>query len=151
MPRLIAGVLIIIASVLLGGAVSGVYKRRIKFLNDYLEFISFSEGEIQVFRREIKLLIERFTKERDGDFSQFLRRRFLDNENCASDDDKLSVEEFVMGLSELDSESQKGYIELCKERAEKSLREAEQNEKIKGATIKKLLPLGGAALFLIII
>ncbi len=152
MPKIISGILIIVASFLLGSSLSYAYRKRIKFLNDFLEFIAFSEGEAQIYKREMKVIIKKFAEGCSGEFAQFLENRFLEKDNTETDtEDKRQVEEFVAGMEELDSASQKNFIELCKTRAEKSLVEAEANEKSKGAVLKKLLPLGGAALFLIIV
>lgn len=152
MAKLIAGILILLSSILLGGGLSATYNRRVKFLNDYLEFITFAEGEIGFYKSEMKATLEKFTDGRKSEFCEYVRRIHIDGgkEERLSGDGML-VKEFIDGMAELDINSQKGFAALCRDKAEKALKEAEDNAKSKGSLTKRLAPLVGAALFLILI
>lgn len=176
MANIIAGILIVLSSFLLGGAMAGLYVGRIKFLTEFLDFIAFAEGEIEFYKREMKPLTVKFTEGKQTEFCKFLL-----STNCEvgegketvefkvgterinteateevkvkqlPDIDKMLVIEYLEGMANLDRNSQKGFSALLTGKVKKQLASAEQDSKIKGSLIKKLFPLVGVALFIIII
>lgn len=151
MAKPIAAILILLASFILSRTLPDIYKKRVNFLSGFLEFITFAIGEIDFYKREMEIVIENFTKDRRGEFTDFLKDRYLFKKEVEIDSDRRIVEEFISRLTELDCSAQKNYSEMYIEKVKKLLVTAEETYKSKGNLMRKLVPLAGAALFVIII
>lgn len=156
---------------------AGLYVGRIKFLTEFLDYIAFAEGEIEFYKREMEPLTVKFTEGKQTEFCKFLLSatnlvagewketvEFKDETEkiktkttkevkdiLTTDIDKMLVIEYLEGMANLDRNSQKGFSVLLTDKVRKQLAAAEQDSKIKGTLIKKLFPLVGVALFIIII
>lgn len=151
MAQLIAGSLILIASFFLGSALSATYSKRVRFLSDYIDFLAFAESEIGFYKREMDELITNFATGGGGDFRKYLTEKFIAGREIKPADEAGLVEEFVTGMASLDLNSQRGFTALCRQKADRALRDARENATTKGSLVKKLTPLVGAALFIIIV
>lgn len=150
--NLLSGTLILIASFILGASLSGVYAKKVKFLTDFLDFISYTEGQIDFYKTEIMLLIEGYANTNENEIGKFLKKKYFGNaseKGCLSEGEQ--VEEFIAAVSSMDTVSQKGYLNLIRKKTEKSLAAAEKNYSVKGGLIRKLIPLTGVAVFIILL
>ncbi len=162
--NLLSGTLILIASFILGASLSGVYAKKVKFLTDFLDFISYTEGQIDFYKTEIMPLIEGYANTNENEIGKFLKKKYFGNaseKGCLSEGEQ--VEEFIAAVSSMDTVSQKGavssmdtvsqkgYLNLVRKKTEKSLAAAEKNYSVKGGLIRKLIPLTGVAVFIILL
>lgn len=150
--NLLSGTLILIASFILGASLSGVYAKKVKFLTDFLDFIAYTEGQIDFYKTEIMPLIEGYANSNENEIGRFLKKRYIGNvseKNFISEGEQ--VEEFIAAVSSMDTVSQKGYLRLVRAKTEKSLAAAEKNYSLKGGLIRKLIPLTGVAVFIILL
>lgn len=150
--NLLSGTLILIASFILGAFLSGVYAKKVKFLTDFLDFISYTEGQIDFYKTEIMPLIEGYANTNENEIGKFLKKKYFGNaseKGCLSEGEQ--VEEFIAAVSSMDTVSQKGYLNLVRKKTEKSLAAAEKNYSVKGGLIRKLIPLTGVAVFIILL
>lgn len=147
MGKAIAGALIFAAFVILGFSLNDGYRKRVVFLNDFIKFINFSKGEIDYYQIELSDLIDKFCENNDSEFCRLLREN--DKNSFGKTEEKLLVE-YINGISSLDRASLADFINYTLEKAEKELTLAENNVRLKGNMYKKLLPLVGLGLFIVV-
>lgn len=150
--NLLSGILIVVASFILGSSLSGIYARKVRFLTDFLDFISYTEGQIDFYKTEMTPLINGYVNSNDNEISKYLKKKYSDNVT-----EKLfvsegaQVTEFIDGISGMDTVSQKGYLNLVRSKTEKALIAAEKNYSVKGGLVRKLIPMIGVVIFIIIL
>lgn len=150
--NLLSGILIVVASFILGASLSGIYARKVRFLTDFLDFIAYTEGQIGFYKTEIMPLIEGYSYSCDNEISKFLKKKYIEKvtdryfpAECKE------VEEFIEGISAMDTYSQKGYLSLVRTKTEKALSAAENNYSVKGGLVRKLIPMLGVVVFIILL
>lgn len=124
-----------------------------------LDFVNFTQGEIQFFGTNVNDLIEKYVKENDN-----LLGKTLKNIQVPDKCDKNSIEspyfsekgknlllEFINSLSKLNSSTQKEFIESFKNKIVQEVQFTNLEVTSKGDIYKKLSPFVGLGIAIIIL
>lgn len=151
MLKLIAGSMILLASVLFSSALTQRKKQDEEFVKGYIDFLNCISSELIFYRREMKEIYRKYVETHDGVFARYVEDRFINNrdKNYYPDADK--VESALLKLNDMDVKTQGRFLQFCKDEADKMLSARENTTKYHESMTKKLVPLVGLVLFIIII
>lgn len=148
MYGIIGGAIIFIACVYLGTAADRVYKKRYEILTELPLFIDFCDGEIAFYKLPVQEI-----------FNKFLERypKSLVSEAMSATDDstvfakaKLIINETAQGISALDRQSHKAFFTVQRNNITIETAKALKDSEIRGKLFKRLAPLLGLGLFILI-
>lgn len=144
--KIISGALIIAASVFFGNGISSYYKNKKKFLEETQDFIGYVRSEIDFYNREIDEIIREYSaKNPKSDLNGILC-----GEKKPKTYETLLIE-YIEGIKLLDKSSQKGFSDDFSAKIKRESEKNEKDAKNKGDTIKKIAPLAGIAVFILLL
>ena len=144
--KIVSGALIIAASVFLGNRISVYYKNKKRFLEETCDFIGYVRSEIDFYNREIDEIIRDYSaKNPKSDLTVFLR------EEKQPKNYETMLAEYIEGVKRLDKSSQKDFSASFSEKLKREIEKNEKDLKIKVDTIKKIAPLTGIAVFILLL
>ena len=144
--KIISGALIIAASVFLGNGISSYYKNKKKFLEEAQDFIGYVRSEIDFYNREIDEIIREYAaKNPKSDLTGI-----LSGEKKPKNYETM-LTEYIEGVKRLDKSSQKGFSDDFSAKIKRESEKNEKDAKNKGDTIKKIAPLAGIAVFILLL
>jgi stage III sporulation protein AB len=155
----VAGILIVIACTYIGIGFDNFYKSKIKILKDFSSFIDFAVAEISYLKTDLFSLINKNSNLNPSKFSRALltinNPVDFSTENLSLGilnlSEKNLIISFIKDLSRLDTEAQKAFAEEYKQRVSGYIKNIEEEESKKGKLAKKLAPLLGLGIMIIII
>jgi len=159
MLHIVAGVLIIASSVFLGYSVKNMYDLRCKIADEFFRFINFAQSEISFYRTDLKQLIEKFAEENINELAEILTS-LPEPQNVKAEDikslhtafsTKKLIAEFLRGISSLDKGSLDAHVETFKNYCQQDIAVLKNDVEFKGKTFKKLSPLLGIAVLILIL
>lgn len=137
------GIAAFVFSLLIGWTLFKRYERKVEYVKEYRLFLQFLSTEMGVFKRKLKDIISEYAK---GKKSEFCRE--ISGEKTFS---QPQVKVFLVKLNGADSESQKELLEIEKKYVDDTIVKEEKNKQTNGALLKKLCPLVGVAIFLLLL
>ena len=137
------GIAVFVFSLLIGWTLFKRYERKVEYVKEYRLFLQFLSTEMGVFKRKLKDIISEYAK---GKKSEFCRE--ISGEKAFS---QPQVKVFLEKLNGADSESQRELLEIEKKYADDTIVKEEKNKLTNGALLKKLCPLVGVAIFLLLL
>ncbi|MDD4316660.1 MAG: stage III sporulation protein AB [Clostridia bacterium] len=154
----VAGILIVIACTYAGIGIDGYYKTKIAVLREFLDFIDFALTEITFMKTDVVSLVKKYALKQ----SRLSNALSAINNPCEAEvgnlalvwltaGEKALVLDFVKGVAALDHSSQRGYAEEYKAKVSQYLRGAEETRATKGKLVKKLAPLLGLGIMIVIL
>ncbi|MFA6866147.1 MAG: hypothetical protein WCR54_01390 [Clostridia bacterium] len=143
MNSLIAGILIFISSIYLGIGVSNIYKNKVDFYEDLLYFINFCNSEITYYNKTVDQIIEKYNN--NNPKSKLIGNIVKDNE-CIE-----IYEETIGGIRNLDKDSQQAFFDLQSSKVELAKQKASISWENKGKIYRKISPLVGLGIMILII
>lgn len=143
MYSLIAGILIFISSVYLGIGLGSTYKNKLDFYEELLFFINFCNAEITYYSKTIDEIINKYKQNNE---SNRLFGIILKEKECAA-----VFEELIIGIKNLDKESQKNFIEMQTEKVKAAKERANKNWDTKGKLYRRITPLIGLVILILLI
>lgn len=154
----VAGILIVIACTYIGIGIDGYYKAKIAVLNEFVDFIGFACAEISFMKTGIADLLAKYAS-KGTKLSEALAGIKNPNELqfgmqtlvCLTASEKQLITDFIKGIATLDNSSQKAFAEQCKVRLTEYLGNLEKQRGAKGMLAKKLAPLVGLGIMIIIL
>lgn len=155
----VAGILIVIACTYIGIGFDSFYKNKIKILKDFSTFIDFSVAEISYLKTDIPSLLTKNNQMNSCRLSKALMSidnpiDFNSQQLCISMlnlSEKELIVNYIKDISRLDINAQKAFAEEYKQRVNKYIKNIEEEQSVKGKLAKKLAPLVGLAVMIIII
>lgn len=155
----VAGILIVIAFTYIGIGIDNFYKTKIAILSEFCEFIQFAQSEICY----LKTNIIDVTKKYNLLTSTKLSLAFTEIKNPVlvkpedihmamfSAKEKQLFITFIQEISRLDSDRQKAYAVDYQKRIKDYITTLQKEEDTKGKLAKKLAPLLGLGIMIVII
>lgn len=152
--NVIGGILIFVASCLAGVSVGNAYKQKITILTDFLKFVRFCKADITYLRLNVGETITKFCEENKGMFSN----RLLGYTNVStlkieriSDTDNRLISDFMNALSKLISSDAEEFFQFYLQKAGEMVESAEKEYRGKGSVAKKLCPLAGLTILILLL
>ncbi len=158
MLRLILGIIIFLFSIYVGIIIKRNYQNKDKILEEILDFATFVQGEIAFFGTQINELIAKYCKSENNLLTKVLTNVHIPDK-CTKEDyvcpylnekNKNLLSEFIINLTKLNSYSQKEYITNFKNKILQEIKISKQEVESKGDIYKKLSPVVGLAIAIII-
>lgn len=144
--KIASGVLIIVASVLVGNGVVGYYKDRIEFLQELKKFVEFAQSKINFYNTELSHIV--------SEYSLLCKNKcflaYLSGKNLLKADE-IIFEDYINGIKSLDRNTLQSFSESYLNKIEQEITQLEKVSKVKGETIKKIAPLFGIAIFILLL
>ncbi len=155
----LAGVLILIACCYGGYGIDNFYKCKLTTIKDFLSFINFTLTEISYLKTSMPNVIEKYHKNYPSKLSKALKTienpQTADNQsiniNFLSENEKTLILSFIRDITRLDMAGHKAYIEDYKHKVNKITQELEKDMRTKGNLAKKLAPLLGLGIMIVIL
>lgn len=144
--KILAGTLIFVASLLLGKSVAEGYECKKKFLIEFLHFIEFVQGEIDFYNREFNEIIASYANKKGK--SKFVET--LTEKRNPEGNEKLLVE-YVSEMKKFDKNTQKNFSKEMVNRIKTELADSEKEDKQKAWLVKRIVPLCGIAIFILLL
>lgn len=158
MIRLALGIIIFMTSIYVGISIKRFYVSKCKIYDEMLDFVTFTQGEIQFFGTNINDLIQKYTTSNNNLLSKSLKnihipdkcnKEHLDSTYLSEKGKNLLIE-FINSLSKLNSTTQKEYIENFRNKIIQEMEYSKTELDNKGDIYKKLSPFVGLAIAIII-
>ncbi len=154
----VAGILIVVACTYIGIGIDGYYKSKIAVLREFQDFIGFAMAEICFMKTDICGLLAKYA-ERQTKLSEVLiviKNPHECAQNglplvCLTSSEKQLITDFIKGIATLDINSQKAYAEQYTAKVCAYVDSLEQARNTKGKLAKKLAPLIGLGIMIIIL
>lgn len=154
----VAGILIVVACTYIGIGIDGYYKTKIAVLREFQDFIGYAMAEISFMKTDIGGLLSKYA-ERQSKLSEALVAIKNPHDNthinlplvCLTNGEKQLITDFIKGIATLDNSSQKAYAELYTAKVCAYADSLEQARNTKGKLAKKLAPLIGLGIMIIIL
>ena len=146
MKYLLGGVLFI-ASFFVGRIIAAKYVEKVAFLQQYRSFLSFAKGEIGFFRRKIGEIVDAYKTDKSDAFAKYISE--YPNLSERNSEEK-AVKDFFTKVKDVDSETIRSLVEYEMARTDEKIVVADKNAGQNGSLAKKLCPLFGVALFLMV-
>ncbi|MBR1746620.1 MAG: hypothetical protein IJ735_00230 [Clostridia bacterium] len=146
--KYLVGAILFVLSVVVGKLMNKSYKDKIRFLNEYREFLNRVSGEAGIFKRKMSDIEERFCQERSGKFEDFLKTY---RQKGAKTEEEKIVFDFLSEIKEVNAKSQDEFIKYSIGLCEKMLSDREEAQKTNGTLSERLCPLVGAVMFLLVL
>lgn len=158
MIRLALGIIIFMISIYIGILIKKFYANKCKIYDEMLDFVTYTQGEIQFFGTNINELIQKYCKDNDNLLSSTLKgvnvpekcNKESFNNQYLSEKGKNLLLEFINSLSKLNTSSQKEYIDNFKNKILQEMQFSKTELDNKGTIYKKLSPFVGLAIAIII-
>lgn len=158
MLRLILGIIIFLFSIYIGILIKRNYQNKNKILEEILDFVAFVQGEITFFGTQINDLIAKYCSSENNLLTKALINIHIPdkclaenyNSSYLSEKNKNLLSEFIINLTKLNSYSQKEYIANFKNKILQEINVSKQEVESKGDIYKKLSPIIGLAIAIII-
>jgi len=158
MIRLILGIIIFLLSIYVGILIKRSYQNKNKILEEILDFVAFLQGEIAFFGTQINELIAKYCVLENNLLTKVLINVHIPDK-CSTDvyispflseKNRNLLSEFINNLTKLNSYSQKEYINNFKNKILQEINISKQEVESKGDIYKKLSPIVGLAIAIII-
>lgn len=158
MLRMILGIIIFLFSIYVGILIKRNYQSRNKILEEIMDFVAFVQGEIAFFGTQINELIAKYNTLENNLLTKVLKDIHIPD-NCSaeayaspylSEKNRILLSEFISNLTKLNSYSQKEYISNFKNKILQEMNISKQEVESKGDIYKKLSPIVGLAIAIII-
>lgn len=158
MIRLIIGIIIFMISVYVGIVIKKFFVSKCKIYEEMLDFVTFTQGEIQFFGTNINDLMCKYCTNNDNLLSNALKNIHIPDRcseedlqtNFLSKNGKILLIEFINNLSRLNSVTQKEYIANYKNKILKEMDVCKLELSSKGEIYKKISPFVGLTIAIII-
>lgn len=155
----VAGILIVIAFTYIGIGIDNFYKTKINILNEFCEFIQFAQSEICYLKTNIIEVTKKYNSIYGSRLSIALNEIKNPVEIKAEDlrlvmftpKEKQLFVTFIQEISRLDSDRQKAYAIEYKKNVKEHIESMQKEEQTKGKLAKKLAPLLGLGIMIVII
>ena len=157
--NILAGSLIFLSLTYIGFGIENYYKMKVQVFYEFLDFIDFANNEISYLKTDIISLIKKFHTNYSSKFSESLLKienpnKFsIENYNIfyLSNNEKQMIITFIQDTTKIDFIGQKQYFESYKNKTKKHINKIEEDKNIKGGLAKKLAPLLGIGILIILI
>ncbi len=146
--NIVAGVLILIASTILGISINNMYLARVKIAEELYKYVGFTQSEISFFRTGITEMNEKYAKTNKNDFTRLLSGGMV--HNVAQSTVKL-LNDFTDGLAKLDLASQKDFTNTYLSFVNEEIAALKKESEVKGKLFKRLSPVLGIAVFIMVL
>ncbi len=148
MVKYIGGALLVATGWLLGNSLCSVYADRIHILDRFHEFVLFCESEINYYKSDMDVIIEKFRKNSPSKYDEYifsdsLKKRFTFNARFAV------VHNFTEKVRSMDSDSLRGFLAETINEITKQKEKATLDYEVKGKMLKKLLPIAAVGIFIL--
>lgn len=158
MTRLAIGIIIFMISIYTGISIKRFYSNKCKIYDEMLDFVLFTQGEIQFFGTNINDLIQKYCNSNSNLLSKALKsiqipdKSKIEDLECIylSEKGKNLVLEFINSLSKLNSCTQKEYLDNFKNKIIQEMQFSKTELDGKGDVYKKLSPFVGLAIAIVI-
>lgn len=156
--NILAGVLLFICCTYIGIGIERAFKLRIDFLKELSCFLSYFESEILHLKTDIPSIFDKYIAAYGGKLSEVLKNVSdptalkIDDIKIAylSAQDKQWVVDFLFGISQMSIEGQDGFLQAKRNELEKYLSDGEKDHTMKGKLAKKLAPVLGIGIMIIV-
>lgn len=145
--KYIGGAVLVAIGWITGESICLIFKQRSATLERFKSFVLFCENEVTFFKTEMNMIIDKFREEKNK-YDELL----FDTNNkdfIITKELRVFINDFFSQVVRLDTENQKYYFAEVKRRIETFQNKARSEEKIKGQTLKKLLPILALGIFIL--
>jgi hypothetical protein len=149
MYSIIAGILIFASSIYIGTAINNIYKNRCDFLMEIPRFINFCDGEIAFYKLTIEELQEKYSQLHPNSLIIKCINNPKDNINLRKE--MIIIEQITDGIKLLDRQSHKAFFSSMLETVNLEIKRAINDANVKGKMAKRLSPLLGLGILILLI
>lgn len=149
MYSIIAGILIFASSIYIGIAINNIYKTRCDFLLEIPRFINFCDGEIAFYKLTIEELKEKYSSLHPN--SMIIKYMNNPKDNINLKREMNMIEQITDGIKLLDRQSHKAFFSSMLETVNLETERAIGDANVKGKMAKRLSPLLGLGILILLI
>jgi hypothetical protein len=149
MYSVIGGILIFISSIYIGMSISNIYKHRCELLQELPIFINFCDGEIAFYKLTIEEIFEKYQLLHPDSLLMLCINHPKENINYKNVITLLNG--LTDGLKTLDRQSHKAFFETQRNNISVEIDKAVKDANIRGNMAKRLTPLIGLCILILLI
>ncbi|HKL73979.1 MAG TPA: hypothetical protein VJ903_03710 [Clostridia bacterium] len=149
MYSIIGGILIFGVSIYIGFAINNIYKSRCDFLYEIPLFINFCDGEIAFYNLTIEEIVEKYSQVYPN--SLIMKCINNQNDNINYKNELNLIQTITEGIKSLDRQSHKAFFTSLRETVALETEKAVKDASIRGNMAKRLSPLLGLGILILLI
>ncbi|NLL56846.1 MAG: hypothetical protein GX242_06510 [Clostridiales bacterium] len=149
MYSIIAGILIFASSIYICIAINNIYKSRCDYLMEIPRFINFCDGEIAFYKLTIEELYQKYSENYPN--SLIIKSIISAQDNINFSKEQKIVEQIIEGIKTLDRQSHKAFFHSMTDMVNLEIERAVNEVNVKGKMAKRLSPLLGLGILILLI